>query len=129
MDLRERVIKAVDAGMLRKDVSKQFSVGLKTIYLWLERRKDKGDLKPITNFQQGHSHAIKDFESFKSTVSQYPDRTQKELGKLLKVSASTVCRAMKKAGYTRKKNTYGYKERNDEKRATYLTSIKVTPIV
>jgi hypothetical protein len=30
MDLRERVIKAADAGMLRKDVSKQFSVGLKT---------------------------------------------------------------------------------------------------
>lgn len=103
MDLRERVIKAVDAVMLRKDVSKQFRVGLKTIYLWLERRRDNGDLKPITNFQQGHSHAIKDFKSFKSTVNQYPDRTQKELGKLLKVSASTICRAMKKVGYTRKK--------------------------
>jgi transposase len=119
MDLRERVIKAVDAGMLRKDVSKQFSVGLKTIYLWLERRRDKGDLKPITNFQQGHSHAIKDFESFKSTVNQYPDRTQKELGKLLKVSASTICRAMKKAGYTRKKRPTGIK-RGTMKKELYI---------
>jgi hypothetical protein len=59
----------------------------------------------------GHynSHAIKDFKSFKSTVNQYPDRTQKDLGKLLKVSASTVCRAMKKVGYTRKKRPTGIK--------------------
>ena len=56
--------------MFRREISKIFNVSIKTIYLWTKRRKDTGNFVPITNFQKGHSHAIKDFEKFKEFVDQ-----------------------------------------------------------
>ena len=103
MDLRARVMEAVDKGMLRTEISKIFKVSIKTIYLWIRRRKDTGNFAPITNFQQGHSHGIQDFEKFKEFVDQNGDRTQVYMAQILKVSKSTICRAMKKIHYTRKK--------------------------
>lgn len=103
MDLRERVIAAVDSGMLRQKISSQFKISLKTIYLWLKRRKETGEFSPIINFQRGHSHLIKDLFEFKTFVDKCPDRTQLYMAETLKVSSATICRALKKINYSRKK--------------------------
>lgn len=48
------------------------------------------------------------------------------------ISERTISRALKKIGFTRKKKTYGYRERNEEKRAEFvlkLASVKAEDIV
>jgi transposase len=40
-DLRLRVLSAVDAGMLREEVAKTFSVSMPTIKRWLRRRRER----------------------------------------------------------------------------------------
>jgi transposase len=45
-DLRLRVLSAVDAGTLRKEVAKTFSVSMPTIKRWLKRRRETGDVEP-----------------------------------------------------------------------------------
>jgi transposase len=45
-DLRLRVLSAVDAGTLREEVAKTFSVSMPTIKRWLSRRRETGDVEP-----------------------------------------------------------------------------------
>src|SRR4051794_35697211 len=45
-DLRLRVLSAVDAGTLREEVAKTFSVSMPTIKRWLKRRRETGDVEP-----------------------------------------------------------------------------------
>ena len=115
MDLRTRVMEAVDKGMLRTEISRIFQVSIKTIYLWVRRRKETGNFAPITKFYQGHNHAIQDFEKFKQFVDQNGDRTQKHMAQVLQVSRSTICRAMKKIHYTRKKRLLDIKNEMKKK--------------
>lgn len=46
MDLRERVIAALDAGIKRKEVARRFNVSSRTITSWLALRRQTGTLKP-----------------------------------------------------------------------------------
>ena len=46
MDLRLRVLSAVDAGTPREEVAKTFSVSMPTIKRWLRRRRETGDVEP-----------------------------------------------------------------------------------
>jgi transposase len=45
-DLRLRVLSAVDAGTLREEVARTFSVSVPTIKRWLRRRRVTGDVEP-----------------------------------------------------------------------------------
>jgi transposase len=45
-DLRLRVLRAVDRGMPRKEVSEVFGVSEPTIKRWLKRRRETGDVEP-----------------------------------------------------------------------------------
>jgi transposase len=45
-ELRLRVLSAVDAGTLREEVAKTFSVSMPTIKRWLKRRRETGDVEP-----------------------------------------------------------------------------------
>jgi transposase len=44
MDLRERVVAAVDAGMTQPDAAARFGVGLRTVERYLARRRATGSL-------------------------------------------------------------------------------------
>jgi hypothetical protein len=46
IDLRSRVLEAVDLGVPRKEVAKTFSVSLPSIKRWLKLRKETGSLEP-----------------------------------------------------------------------------------
>jgi transposase len=46
VDLRSRVLDAVDRGVPRKQVAKTFSVSLPSIKRWLKLRKETGGLQP-----------------------------------------------------------------------------------
>jgi transposase len=103
LDLRKRVVDAIHSGMQKKEASKLYNISRQTIYDWLSLEKREGHLNPQTGFQNGHSHGIKDLEAFREYVDLHPDYTQEEMAKHYGVGSSTIGRAMKKIGYSRKK--------------------------
>jgi transposase len=102
-DLRKRVVAAINSGMKKTVASKVYEVCRQTIYSWISLEKKHGNLNPITGFQKGHSHSIKDENEFKNFVAQHPDYTQKEIADHFSVGSSSVGRMLKKLGYSRKK--------------------------
>ena len=127
-DFREKVVR----NLLEKNITptqlyKSFKISRNTAYLWLKKYKEKGNLERSPG--SGKKPKIDDLERFKKIVDENPDSTQKELGKLYGgVSQSIVCRAIKKIGYTYKKKTSAYKERDEVKRKRLQTKIdKISP--
>jgi len=112
IDLRKRVVAAVENGAHIKQVAKMFNVGFKTIYTWLNLKKRSNSLEPKTGYQNGHSHKIIDWDKFKifaknhqkCTVAQMCVAWENQFNQ--KISESTMKRALKKVGYTSKKNVW-----------------------
>lgn len=110
IDLRKRVIAAIDNGMRITDAAKLFRVGRKSIYRWLDLRKETASLAPKSGYQKGHSHKITDWEEFKEFAKVHQHLTSLKMviewEKITNVhmSESVMQRALKKIGYTSKKN-------------------------
>lgn len=112
IDLRKRVIAAIDENMRPTEAAKVFKVCRRVIYNWLDLRKKTNDLMPKSGFQKGHSHKITDWEAFRSFAQANSHRTvkvmtvewEKENGKT--ISQTVIERALKKIGYTSKKNIW-----------------------
>jgi len=103
VDLRERAVNAVHEGMKKIKVCKIFNIARQTLYSWLSLEKSQGHLQPKTGFQKGHSHGIKDLAKFREFVALHGNYTQEEMTEIYNVGSSTIGRAMKKIGYSRKK--------------------------
>lgn len=109
IDLRERVIAAVDDGMQITKAAKVFKVCRRTIYLWQDLFKKTKKLAPKSGYQKGHSHKITDWDQFKTFVEKHKHcaspKMRVEWKKLtnIDVSESVMLRALKKIGYTSKK--------------------------
>lgn len=65
IDLRERVISAVDGGMKKVDVAKAFKVCRRVIYNWLALRQRTNSLEAKSGYQKGHSHKVTDWDEFR----------------------------------------------------------------
>jgi transposase len=110
IDLRKRVIEATDSGMHIDQAVKVFKVCRRVIYNWLELRKKTNSLAPKSGYQNGHSHKITDWEQFKvfaeanrqRTIPQMVIEWQQLTG--ISASESVIGKALKKIGYTSKKN-------------------------
>src|SRR4051812_42530543 len=46
MDLRLKVLEAVDRGVPRKEVARVFGISVPSIKRWLKRRRESGDVEP-----------------------------------------------------------------------------------
>lgn len=112
VDLRERVMDAIDNGERPTDVAKKFKVGLRTIYDWKELRRATNSLEPKSGHQKGHSHRIKDWGQFEEFVKQHPHhKTEamcREWTKLTgqSISVSVMQVALKKINFTYKKKLF-----------------------
>lgn len=112
LDLRKRVIDSINNGMNTTEAARVFNVARRTIYDWKNLQKQTGSLKAKTGYQKGHSHKIKDWEMFRRFVEankQYQgprmiEELEKQTG--IKVSDPVLYRALKKIGYTSKKNLF-----------------------
>jgi len=105
-DLREKVINAIEVDGLRKSAaSKLFNISRNTIDLWLKRKAQTGDFKPLPNKPPGHSHKITDWDKFREFAKTYGDKTQKQMAQLWEgeISAKTIARALHHIEFTRKK--------------------------
>jgi transposase len=111
VDLRERVLSALDRGMPRSEVVSTFQVSLASLKRWLAARRDTGDFSPhpatggllptITPDQHEHLRA---------QVAAFPDATLKEHAThwnathATTLSQWTIGRAIRGLGLTRKKS-------------------------
>ena len=130
IDLRRRVIGAVDQGMYKSKAAEIFKVSRSVIYNWLKLRIKTQSLAPKVYYQKGHSHKIKDWNQFKIFAEKNKHKTIKEMAiewkKLtnVKVSETTIQRALEKINYTSKKKAFNYAEAKQEQRKQYLEKIK-----
>lgn len=105
-DLRRKVIEAIDGGMKKTEASKIFRISRNTINLWLQRREETGDYRADAGYQRGYEAKIPDLEKFKEFARKHGSQTQKEMAQAWqgKISDKTIGKALKKIGFTRKKN-------------------------
>ena len=115
VDLRERVIAAVDKGMPKVTAAKTFGVSRRVVYNWLDLRRKTNSLDPKTGYQKGHSHKITDWDQFKLFAEKNKHKTVKKMivewekQNNFTMSESVMERALKKINYTSKKNIWVYR--------------------
>lgn len=121
VDLRQKVLEAVDRGERKSQVCRMFNISRNTLDLWLKRRDSPDGIAASQSYQRGHSHKITDWQKFRAFVQQHGDKTQAEMAQLWEgdISARTIARGFKRIGFTRKKKTYGYCQRDEVKRAEF----------
>lgn len=125
-DLRTKVIEAIELdGLKKSEVSEIFNVSRNTINLWLRRKAETGDYQAQSTTHISPNRKIKDGQKFQEFVKANGDKTQAEMAELWQeeISARTISRALKQIGFTRKKKTYGYRERDENKRLAFLKKL------
>jgi transposase len=113
VDLRERVIAAINNGMRITEAAKIFKVGRCAIYDWQRLLKNNNNLTPRIGYQKGHSHKIKDWEKFKIFAEENREYSSPQMAAKWNtltgsdVSDDVILKALKKIGYTSKKKLSG----------------------
>jgi transposase len=103
-DLRIRAVELVDSGLQPEEVAEILSIGRATIFRWLQQKKATGSLKPKSDWQKGHSHAIKDTTALRSFALANQGLTAKELAERWGgISAAAMRSWLRKIGFTYKK--------------------------
>ena len=87
LDLRERVIGAVEAGASRRRAADVFQVSVSTVIRWAKRVAETGNYAPLPS---GGDHKSKDVEAHKdwllSVITAEPDLTLEEIQGRLKAA-------------------------------------------
>lgn len=106
MDLRQRVVAAVNSGASTSVVARRFAIARPTVRQWRDRAA-RGELEPG---KPGPKDGIKltktDDALMRQQVAKRPGITAKQLMPMLSVSVveSTVCRRLKRLGLSLKKS-------------------------
>jgi transposase len=109
IELRERVVAAIDSGMSKGKAHQTYKVSRSTIDDWLELRQKHGCLRATTNYQRGPKPAIEDNEASRAFFEKHNLKTLAELCELWfeekgqKLSIETMSKTLKRFAYTRKK--------------------------
>ena len=113
-DFRQKVIEAIASlavgmeldGLKKCEASQLFNISRNTINLWCQRQAQTGDVKAKQRKVSPQKGKISDWEKFRTFVKEHGDKTQSEMARLWEgeISQRTISRALRKSGYTRKKN-------------------------
>jgi transposase len=110
LDLRERLISAVDGGMTRRAAAERFGVAPSTAIKWADRWRRTGDIRPRPQGGDYRSHRIEAHaEEILGLIEETPDITLAEIAERLasahgvRVVPSTVWMFLDKRGVTFKK--------------------------
>ena len=110
VDLRQRVVAAVDAGTPRAEVARTFQVSLATIKRYLKQWREAGHLAPRTSPGRPPDIPAQQLPALEAQLAAHPDATlaqhcqhwQAAWGQPL--SRSAMRRAIKRLDWTRKKS-------------------------
>ena len=75
MDLRERIVAAVDAGLPRTGAARLFRVSLATIKRYLQRRRATGGLLPGQSPGRTPESAPAQYPALAAQIAAHPDDT------------------------------------------------------
>jgi len=111
-DMRERVLRAVDEGKPRAQIIELFHISRATIKRYLKQRRETGQLRPhaIPGRTPRKGAALQAqigellHECSDARLEDYCQMWERQSG--VKVSPSTMSRALRQAGYTRKKRRW-----------------------
>jgi transposase len=111
IDLRERVIAAVEGGLSRRATAERFGVAVSSAIKWVDRWRRTGDVRPMPQGGDRRSHRIEAHAAeILALIEETPDITLAEIAAHLdethglKVADSTVWRLLDRHGMTLKKN-------------------------
>ena len=109
LDLRERVIAAIEDGMSTRAAARRFSIGISTAGAWYRRWRATGDARPGHQGQPSHSK-LDAYEAFiLGLVAEHKDIALHEIAERLeaehgvRAAPSTVWHFFAKRGITYKK--------------------------
>jgi transposase len=131
-DLRERVAAAVDHGEgSQREIARRFRVSLTFVFRLLQRRRDAGTLDPKPHGGGPPSSLEPDaLRRLAELVRAQPDATLEQLREQggFQCSLTTVWRALRRQGLTRKKKTQHADERDrpdvQKKRRSFRRNVK-----
>ena len=110
VDLRQRVVEAVESGSSCRAAAARFGVGVSSAIRWVSRARTRGDLTPDKRGGNHRSHRIDAHRDLIfSWIEATPDLTLAEVAERLDQAEgyrplpSVVCRFFQRHGVTRKK--------------------------
>ena len=110
VDLRQRVVDAVEAGMSRRAAAERFGVGVSSAIRWVTRARTRGTLEPDKRGGNQRSHRIDSHRDLiLGWIEAEPDLALAEVADRLAAAEdyrpdpSVVCRFFQRHGVTRKK--------------------------
>ena len=112
MDLRERVVAAVEAGQSRRAVARLFSLGPATVVRWVDRQRTCGACAPKPMGGVRHAVLLPEREWLLARIAAVPDATVRgpraELAERgTRVSNDAVWRFLRNARLSSKKKPAG----------------------
>ena len=113
LDLRQKAIAAIDRGEKKSHVSKTFHISRNTLDLWLKRRELTGSIAPKHATRKGPAPKIIDLVAFKAFAQEHGHLTAQKMAELWPepISDVTIGKALKRIGFTRKKDLWVSGER------------------
>ena len=106
MDLRERVLRDSDAGLMADAVAERYHVSGSWVRWLKQRRRETGEVAPRSQRYGPRRKLEPHVHTLAALIQAQPDRTLAELQEALgiPVSVPTICRAVKQLRLTIKKN-------------------------
>ena len=114
LDLRLKVLDAVDRGIPRKEVVRTFGVSMPTLERYLRRRRQSGDLAPrpspgrtpsiCATVEERRALWKQLEENDEATLERHCELWEERRG--ARVSVATMSRAVRKLGWTFKKSRW-----------------------
>ncbi len=110
VDLRERLLQAIDAGLSQAEASRTFGVGTSTITRWRQRRSATGSVASLPRPGRTPTIGPDQASALRAQVAAAPDATLAEHCRRWAqahdstVSVATMSRAIRQLGITLKKS-------------------------
>jgi transposase len=106
MDLRERVIEDVDAGLSSKELAARYHVSRAWVDALKQRRRETGSIEPLKQTKFRHRVLDGQDDRLAALIAAQPDATLVELRDALRTAAglATIWRAINQLDLTVKKN-------------------------
>jgi len=102
VDLRERVLQHLEKNKNREAASRLFQVGIATIYRWLSRKKEKGNVEPL---RRPYVYKKIDDQKLIDYIEKNPDHFLSEIAKHFNLTLQAIFYALKRLKITRKKSS------------------------
>ena len=112
IDLRERVLQYLEKNKNRKAASLLFQVGIATIYRWISRKKEKGNVEPLRRlwvYKKIDDQKLIDY------IEKNPDHFLSEISNHFNLTPQAIFYALKRLKITRKKSSRCIKNETKKK--------------